>query len=66
MQSLAEASALDGEGRLAKEVGALPERATHVVALRLTPGATELPPGTQLTRLPKGVELLDSKAISRR
>ncbi len=66
LQALADALALDKEGRLAKELGVLPERATHVVALRVAPGAPGLPPGTRLTGLPKGFELLDSKPIVRK
>lgn len=56
--------AFDADGKFSLDVGALPERATHLVALLLAGG--ELRAGVELANLPKGVELLDSKPIRRK
>jgi len=55
---------LDAQGRFAVEAGALPAKATHVVALRLAEAGEPAAP-LELAALPKGVELLDSKPIRR-
>ncbi|MBL8842754.1 MAG: hypothetical protein JNL90_14640 [Planctomycetes bacterium] len=68
---LATEVALDAQGRFAVAAGPLPARASHVAALLLTgeraaaaAGAATLA-GVELAALPKGIELLDSKAIRR-
>jgi hypothetical protein len=66
LQALLVPQALDRDGRLAVELGALPERATRVVALLVGSEAFVLPADLRLTGLPKDVELLDSKPIARR
>ena len=55
---------LDAEGRFTVAAGALPAKATHVVALRLPEGG-EIAAPVELAALPKGIELLDSKPIRR-